>query len=124
MCRLFLGNSEAPAVQGHDAWQGTIFALQVLSGAIEFIMERLSDLSCPCDPLCVSQNVCNAVKETIITIFSIIFQVTLQVGAIRNGRYHRCQTLCISSVVFGLAFVRFSKLLKTSLSCYLVNLML
>ncbi|CAB9521592.1 expressed unknown protein [Seminavis robusta] len=80
-------SSTAPAVQGHDAWQGTVFALKVLSGALEFIMQRFSDIECPCGPFCIAENVCKGVKETLIPIFTIIFQVAQQLFQVAENLF-------------------------------------
>ena len=72
--------SNKPENKGWDAWASTVYSLQATTSALQFIVNRLDGLKCPCDPLCISENICNAVQGTIVTIFSAILQFAIFVS--------------------------------------------
>ena len=73
--------SNSPPIKGWETWATTVYSLSVTRDALKFIVDRLAQLKCPCDPLCVSQNICNAVQGLIITIFSVVLQLAIYVSS-------------------------------------------
>lgn len=86
---LLTARSEDSKVKGHIAWQATNFALKVAASAIKWVKERIVNKNCPCDPFCVTTNVCGFAKNFLSTVFAIIVMVLEKV---RNNECHNFRT--------------------------------
>ena len=79
--------STKPWIQGYWTWAGVVYSLRAARDVIKYIVDGLAMLKCPCDPICVSQNICNAVQGLIISVFTIILKFTSTVGFLRKKNH-------------------------------------
>ena len=79
-----VARSEDSKVRGHIAWKATNFGLQVAAKAVDYVVHRIEETDCPCDPFCASTNICNGTKDVIEKILSIVLMVLQKVLVSRS----------------------------------------
>jgi hypothetical protein len=75
-------DSEAGPVLNAGAWGATNFSLLQVVEIMQFIVDGVKEIRCPCSPLCIADNLCAAVVNGVAKVMdAIIFPMrTVRVG--------------------------------------------
>ena len=77
------GGSDAKPVQNGQAWRSSNFALVNVVDILQFIVDQVKEVRCPCDPFCASQNICAGIINTVVKIMDAI---NFPLHVVRVGR--------------------------------------
>ena len=73
------GKSGSSEVKSYKNWKAANYALMAVVAALDWVGEYVSALACPCDPFCISENICNTIKNLITGKIKWLFKIVQKV---------------------------------------------